>query len=111
MKNKDSKTTVLRYVFYTLLTCVLCVGCADSPSLVEQIGKDVKSIQKEFEKGYTATDTIQGVELDEFIKDHSKYYKMVVWGSLDGVNYYCADTILVKDGEVMIFKGRAGNAR
>lgn len=107
MKNKDSKTTILRYVFYTLLTCVLCVGCSDSPSLVEQIGKDVKSIQKEFNKGYTATDTIQGVELGEFIKDHSKYYKMIVLGSLDGVNYYCADTVLVKDGEVLIYKGRA----
>ena len=45
-----------RNLLYILLTCVLCVGCADSPSLVEQIGKDVKSIQKEFEKGYTATE-------------------------------------------------------
>ena len=48
----------------------------------------------------------RGVALNEYINDHSIYYKMVVWGSLDGVNYYCVDTILVKDGEVLIYKGR-----
>jgi hypothetical protein len=86
----------------------MCVGC-DEVSLIEQIGKDVKSIQNEFEKGYK-TDTIQGEELQKFINDHSEYYKMVVWGSLDGVNYYYADTIYVKKGEVIIFKGRVSNA-
>lgn len=93
-----------RNLLYILLTCVLCVGCADSPSLVEQIGKDIKNIQQEFKKGYTATDTIKELDLHEFINQHakdlSKYYKVVVWGSLDGVNYYCADTIYVKYGEI-----------
>ena len=50
----------------------------------------------------------RGVALNEYINDHSIYYKMVVWGSLDGVNYYCMDTILVKIGEVLIYKGRDG---
>jgi len=98
------------YKGYALYILLMCAGCADSPSLIEQIGKDAKNIQKEFNKGFASTDTIRGVELDEFIKDHSRYYKMVVWGSLDSVNYYCADTIYVKSSEVMIFEGRVGYA-
>lgn len=77
MKNKRLNTRKLKYVFYTLLTCVMCVGCADSH-------RDVKTIQKEFEKGYTTTDTIQGIELDEFIKYHKTHDAIHVYTTGDG---------------------------
>ena len=32
MKNKRLITNKLRYVFYTLLTCVLCIGCESKTS-------------------------------------------------------------------------------
>lgn len=44
MKNKDSKTTILRYVFYTLLTCVLCVGCESKTSTPN--GNDAEKVIK-----------------------------------------------------------------
>lgn len=106
MKNKDLKTTVLRYVFYTLLTCVLCVGCADSPSFIEQIGKDVRNIQNEFEKGYKAdtsyisidtiiidTTTIRAMEEGKY-----KYYRVQFVGTNEAtlrVNYYYSDSLSV----------------
>jgi len=114
MKNKRLNTRKLRYVFYTLLTCVLCVGCGDQPSLVEQIGKDVRSIQSEFEKGYKTQDLD-----DEFTRaidnqircndpfaqavDDNDYVAMRIW--CDSIQYYAnkADSIY----KVM----RGGNAR
>lgn len=55
---------------------------------------------------YTTTDTIKGVELNEFINHYTVYQKIVIWGSYDGVNYYCQDTVYSKDGEIVIYKGR-----
>lgn len=44
MKNIDSKTTMLRYVFYTLLTCVLCVGCYEEELIKNDNMKKQNSI-------------------------------------------------------------------
>ena len=52
-RNLISRTAICLYL---VLALVLCVGC-DGTSLSEQIGKDVKSITEDFNKGYKPTET------------------------------------------------------
>ena len=78
-----------RNLLYILLTCV---GCADSPSLVEQIGKDVRDIQSEFEKGYKQPNT-SWISVDTVIIDTTvlraieqgqyRYYRVKFVGTSD----------------------------
>ncbi len=94
MKNKRLNNRKLRYVFYTLLTCVLCVGCTDSPSFVEQIGKDVRNIQQEFEKGckqpketWISVDTIiiDTIIIKAIEEGKYKYYRIKIIPPQSGI--------------------------
>lgn len=52
---KDLKITMCN-TLHLVLALILCVGC-DGTSLSEQIGKDVRSITEDFNKGYKPTET------------------------------------------------------
>jgi len=79
MKAKLRLQNITRYFIYTLLTCILCLGCLDN-SLIEEIGKDEIIIQNEFEKcaSWISVDTviidttiIRGIKQGKY-----KYYRV-----------------------------------
>jgi hypothetical protein len=40
--------------------------------------------------------------MKELINDHSLKYKIIIWETLDGVNFYVVDTLNVKSDDVFI---------
>jgi len=68
MKNKTSITHLTRLCLCALLAGVLFISCKDQPSFVEQIGKDFREVQSEFEKGYKQQDT-SWISIDTIIID------------------------------------------
>ena len=74
----------MRKILIILISLFACIGCTDSPKLIEQIGKDVRSIQNEFEKGYNSdtgwvsidTIIIDTTFIREIENNGYKYYRI-----------------------------------
>jgi hypothetical protein len=72
MKNKRLNTIKLRYVFYILLTCVLCVGCNKEIKInkkdkyIEDYEKAFEYYEKAMEYVYEKTDSFE-IYQDSFL--------------------------------------------